>query len=200
MPSDCSNAGYHAFDSHGTGIASCQRRMVPTRALRRSLGFTLVELLVVMAIFAAMALVAIPWFFKITQRNALKSSAHQVQITLAAARMSAVKRNAPVSVVINSLTPPIQFAVIMPNPPAPTPTLVPQYLSLPQDAVRFVETPVGGVITFGGDGRMTAPVLGSLTPAVIKVEGPANSSPRNSISINTSSNGRIQFVTPVDWQ
>jgi hypothetical protein len=66
--------------------------------------------------------------------------------------------------------------------------------------VRFVETPVGGVITFGGDGRMTAPVLGSLTPAVITVEGPANSSPRNSISINTSSNGRIQFVTPVDWQ
>src|ERR1700730_13362413 len=96
-------------DPLGTGIALDDCRMVPTQFRRRSHGYTLVEMLVVMAIFAAMALVGVPWFLKPMQRTALKSSASQISVTLAAARMTAVKRNVPVSVVISSLTPPIQF-------------------------------------------------------------------------------------------
>ena len=177
--------------------------MVPTQSRRQSHGYTLVEMLVVMAIFAAMALVGVPWFLKTMQRSALKSAASQISVTLTAARMTAVKRNLPVSLVIMSLTPPIQFQIIQPPPPAGTPTPGPQLLTLPKGAVRFFQTPnsAGGAITFGGDGRMTAPSLGALTPvAVMIVEGPANSSPRNQISINTSVTGRVAIVTPVDWQ
>jgi prepilin-type N-terminal cleavage/methylation domain-containing protein len=177
--------------------------MVSSMYVRRSRGFTLVEILVVMAILAALSLVAIPWFMKLSQRYALKSGAREIATTLAAARMTAVKLNQPVSVVLLSITPPIQIAIIEPAPPAPTPTKVPQLLILPQNAVRMFQTPssAGGTITFGGDGRLSAPVLPALTPnAVMIVDGPVNSSPRNQIQILTSAAGRVQVVTPVDWQ
>lgn len=170
-------------------------------SLRRSRGYTLVEVLVVMAILAALSLVAVPWFLKLSQRYALKSAAREIATTLAAARMTAVKLNQPVSVVLISITPPIQIAVVEPNPPAPTPTKVPQTLNLPKNAVRMFATPgtTGGTITFGGDGRLAN--VPALTPqAMMIVDGPVNSTPRNQIQINTSQAGRVQVVTPVDWQ
>ncbi|MEP6992875.1 MAG: GspH/FimT family pseudopilin [Acidobacteriota bacterium] len=171
--------------------------MVPNASVDRSHGFTLVEILVVMAIFAAMALVGVPYMLKIAQRNALKSAAREISVTLAAARMTAVKQNQPVTVAIGSVTPPIQFLTIQSAPLAGTPTPVPQLLILPRNAARFLATPVGGTVIFGGDGRLSNPPL---TPSVITVEGPTNSIPRNSISISTAVNGRIQVITPVDWK
>lgn len=175
--------------------------MVPSTYVRRSRGFTLVEILVVMAILAALSLVAIPWFLKLSQRYALKSGAREIATTLAAARMTAVKLNQPVSVVLVSITPPLQIAIVEPPPPAPTPTKVPKMLVLPQNAVRMFATPstASGTITFGGDGRLAnVPVQ---TPnAFMIVDGPVNSSPRNQIRIEASQAGRIQVVTPVDWQ
>jgi prepilin-type N-terminal cleavage/methylation domain-containing protein len=175
--------------------------MFPSKSVRRSRGYTLVEILVVMAIIGILSLVAIPWFLKLSQRYALKSGAREIATTLQAARMTAVKLNQPVSVVLTSITPPIQIAIVEPPPPAPTPTKVPQLLILPQNAVRMFQTPAstGGTITFGGDGRLTN--FPALTPnAVMIVDGPVNSSPRNQIQILTSQAGRIQVVTPVDWQ
>jgi len=178
--------------------------MVPVSMVRPNRGFTIVEALIVLAILALMTLIAVPWFLKITQRNALKSSAREIQITLTAARMAAVKRNAPVSVAIVSLTPPIQFQTIEPQPPAPTPTMPAKMIILPQNAVRFNATPntSNGTITFGGDGRLiSTPPLPILTPSLVMiVEGPVNSSPRNQIRIETNSRGAVKVVTPVDWQ
>src|ERR1700730_3783402 len=74
--------------------------MLSVRTVRRRGGFSLVELLVVMALIAAMTLVAAPWFLKISQRNTLKSTARELSITLAAARMRAVKRNLSATVVV----------------------------------------------------------------------------------------------------
>jgi prepilin-type N-terminal cleavage/methylation domain-containing protein len=177
--------------------------MVQSTSLLRSRGYSLVELLVVLAILALMTVIGIPWFMKLMQRQALKSAAHDIQITLTAARMTAVKRNAPVSVVITSLTPPIQLQVVEPAPPAPTPTLPPKVLSLPANAVRFFQTPntTGGTIAFGGDGRLTTPPALLTTPALVMiVEGPANGPVRNQIQIQTNRAGSVKVVTPVDWQ
>src|SRR5262249_32074828 len=146
----------------------------------------------------------IPWFMKLMQRQALKSAAREIQITLTAARMTAVKLNAPVSVAIVSTTPPIQFQVVEPAPPAPTPTLPPKMVALNANAVRFVQTPnnTNGAVVFGGDGRlMVTPPLNALTPSLqMIVEGPANGPVRNQIQINTNSAGAVKVVTPVDWQ
>lgn len=167
----------------------------------RSRGFTLVELLVVMAILAALSLVAIPWFYKISQRNALKSAAREVQTTLLAARIKAVNRNRPVSVLITSLGPPVELQIVEPNPPAPTPTHVPVNLTLPAQAARLYATPfaAGGTVTFGGDGRLVNPPL-QPTPGVVYVlEGPVGATTPNRIQVKADSSGRIAVVTPVDW-
>jgi len=115
--------------------------------------------------------------------------------------MTAVKLNQPVSVVLVSITPPIQIQIVEPAPPAPTPTRVPQMLILSKNDVRMFQTPSvpSGTFSFGGDGRLQN--VPSLTPnAVMIVDGPVNASPRNQIRIEVSQAGRVMVVTPVDWQ
>ena len=72
--------------------------MSPLRPASRSRGYSLIELMIVVAIIAVMALASAPWFFKIMQRNTMKSAAQEMSITFAAARMRAVKRNLPAEV------------------------------------------------------------------------------------------------------
>lgn len=154
-----------------------------------------------MALIAITSLFAIPWLHKVSQRSALKSGAREVATTLAAARMTAVKLNQPVSVVLVNITPPIQMQVVEPAPPAPTPTRVPQMLILSKNDVRMFQTPSvpSGTLSFGGDGRLQN--VPSLTPyAEMIVDGPVNASPRNQIKIQVSQAGRVMVVTPVDWQ
>lgn len=171
-------------------------------SMRRSRGYTLVEIMVVLAILAALSLVAIPWFLRISQRNALKSAARELAITLAGARMTAVKLNAPVNVVIAAVTPPLEFQIVEPVPPAPTPTRQPQDLMLPPNAALLRETPAaaGGAIAFGGDGRLQS--FPPLTPAVYILEGPvnANVNVRNQIRVQAEASGKISVITPVDWK
>jgi prepilin-type N-terminal cleavage/methylation domain-containing protein len=170
--------------------------------MHRSRGFTLVETLVVMVLVAAMALIAIPWFVKIGQRNQLKSAAFEVQTTLLAARMKAVKRNQPVSVVINSLGPPVELMTVEPPPPAPTPTVVPMRLALPGSAAILYATPgaTGGTITFGGDGRLAMPPP-TPTPGAFEyvLRGPVGVRTPNEIKVQAWPNGRVVVVTPVNW-
>jgi prepilin-type N-terminal cleavage/methylation domain-containing protein len=162
-------------------------------------GFSLMELMVVLALVAAMSLVATPWFIKLYQRNQVKSAAREIQTTLLAARMKAVRRNQQVSVVISSSTPPIEFQTIEPAPPAPTPTPVPAVLQLPGRAVEFVTTPnaAGGMVTFGGDGRLvnfTAP-----TPAVFQLQGPVGKVMPTPLAIRVHSGGRVEVEMPKVW-
>lgn len=184
------------------GIAHVSAVMFRSRSARRNRGFSLVELLVVMGIMAALSLVAIPWFFKIAQRNALKSAAREVQTTLLAARMKAVRRNQPVSVAI---TPgrPVQLSTIEPQPPAPTPTNVPQVLNLPADSAYMYATPIapGGLITFAGDGRVPLVVTPLATPGAYEyvLRGPLGVPTPNQITVQVWPNGRVVVVTPTDW-
>jgi prepilin-type N-terminal cleavage/methylation domain-containing protein len=176
--------------------------MLHLKSLRPSRGFTLVEILIVMAILAALALVAIPWFVKISQRSALKSAAREVQTTLLAARMKAVKRNQPIRVVIVSTTPPLRFDTIEPNPPAPTPTHVPGRLVLPAKAASLYATPntAGGTLIFGGDGRVSNAPVPVATPAEMILQGPVGAGNMNQIKIRAHANGRIEVITPTNWQ
>jgi len=177
--------------------------MFRSRSLRRYRGFSLVELLVVMGIMAAVALVGIPWFYKIAQRNALKSAAREVQTTLLAARIKAVKRNLPVSVVISALGPPVELLTVEPQPPAPTPTLVPGRVELPAQAAVLFATPKApsGMITFGGDGRVPLVVTPPPTPGAYEyvLQGPVGASTPNQVTVQVWPNGRVVVVTPTNW-
>jgi prepilin-type N-terminal cleavage/methylation domain-containing protein len=161
---------------------------------RRDRGFSLVELMIVMAILAAMTLVAVPWFVKIGQRQQITSAAREIAIALTAARMKAVKRNAQVSFVAVASSPSLEFQTIEPAPPAPTPTPYPQTLRLPAKAARF-QGPTPGPIVFGGDGRISASANTSFI-----IEGPVGMATPNAIRINVQGNGVVSIVTPTSWQ
>jgi prepilin-type N-terminal cleavage/methylation domain-containing protein len=161
---------------------------------RREAGFSLAEMLIVVAMVGLMALVAVPWFIKISQRQQIKSAAQEISIALAAARMTAVKRNAQISFVVSSVTPPLEFQTIEPPPPAPTPTPLPRTLRLPAKAARFQGASPGPII-FGGDGRIAASTGQSFV-----VEGPIGMPTPNAITIFVNGNGRIEVRTPTTWQ
>jgi prepilin-type N-terminal cleavage/methylation domain-containing protein len=178
-------------------IAPSQRDMFRLQGMHRhrASGFTLVELAIVLALVAAMALIAVPWFVKISQRQQIQSAAREIAVALTAARMTAVKRNAQVSfVVASSGTAPIEFQTIEPPPPAPTPTKVPATLRLPAKAARF-QGPTPGPIVFGGDGRIAA-----TTNASFVIEGPVGMATPNAITINVNQSGRVEVRTPTNWQ
>ncbi len=72
--------------------------MRSNRTFARSGGWSLVELLVVIGIFGLMVAVATPYFLKIGRHYRLLGQVHEIQSTLLAARMQAIKRNQQVVV------------------------------------------------------------------------------------------------------
>ena len=169
--------------------------------MHRPKGFTLVELLIVLAIIAICALVGLPWLVKIGQRSQLKSAASEVQTTLLAARIKAVKRNQTVNVMITP-GPPVVLMTVEPPVPTPNPTLVPGQLTLPSKTAYLYATPniAGGIVAFGGDGRLAMPTPNP-TPGAYEyvLRGPVGKPTPNEIHVQAWPNGRVVVVTPTDW-
>ncbi len=65
-------------------------------------GFTLIEMMIVIAVFAMMAAIAIPAFMSLLPGMRLNGAARQIMGDLMAARMDAVKQNNEVRVFFNS--------------------------------------------------------------------------------------------------
>jgi prepilin-type N-terminal cleavage/methylation domain-containing protein len=172
--------------------------MHPNRVSVGRRGFSLIELTIVMALIAMMALIATPWFIKLYQRNQVRSAAHEIQTTLLAARMKAARRNQQVSVVISSAVPPLELQTIEPPPLSPGPSPIPSVLKLPGGAVEFVATPssAGGIVTFGGDGRL---VNFPTTPAAYQIQGPVGKVMPTPVAIRVNSAGRVEVVMPTVW-
>ncbi len=162
----------------------------------------MVELLVVVAIAGLVAAATIPWLMKLARRNQFRSAAMEIQSTLLAARMRAVKRNRPSSVLITAALSSQSAHVldtIEADPPAPTPTPNPvTKFQISASDLRFVTLPAGNKVTFDGNGIRIGPP--APTPAAIVVEGPVGPGPTNQITIRTSLTGRVEVITPAVWQ
>jgi prepilin-type N-terminal cleavage/methylation domain-containing protein len=176
--------------------------MLRPKTTRLDRGFTLLESLVVLFILALMLAIGMPWWQKISRRNQMRSAASEIQTTLLAVRMKAVRRNSPSSVLITTALPTEsqhRLETIDPDPPAPTPTPLPsQTLDLSTNTLAFLGLPAGNKITFDGNGRRIAPP--SALPADIVIQGPPNGSAVNQVTIRTTVSGKIEVVTPTVWQ
>jgi len=172
------------------------------REFAREGGFSLLELVVVLGIFAFVVAVSAPWFSRLSRRRAVGGAASEIQTTLLAARMRAVSRNAPASVFFVTATatsPGHLLQTIEPDYPSPTPTPRPtRSLVIPTGDVAFLTLPASKKITFDGNGRRIEPPTGS--SADIVIEGPNGPGPHNQVTIRTTLPGRIEVVTPTVWQ
>ena len=165
----------------------------PTCVRRSCRGFSMIELVVVLAIIAMLTLVAAPWFLKVSQHNTVKSAAREVSIALAAARIRAVKRNLASQVLITPASGTQSFNKLETfEMTVPTPTKVGE-VDLTA-SVKFLGIPQ---VFFGPDGRATN--VASPFSAVV-VRGVVGNSVTNDVSIQVSTNGHIQYVPPSDWR
>lgn len=78
--------------------APCFPKSLPCDGRRRSRGFTLIELMVVVAVAAVLAVVAVPAITNLIASQRLRSAASSLQLALVAARSEAIKRNMSVAV------------------------------------------------------------------------------------------------------
>jgi type II secretory pathway pseudopilin PulG len=72
--------------------------MRSNRSFARSGGWSLAELIIVVGIFGLMTAVATPYLLKLGRHSKLLGQVHEIQTTLLAARMQAIKRNQQVVV------------------------------------------------------------------------------------------------------
>ena len=73
--------------------------------MRKQSGFTLVELMIVIAIIAIFAAIALPSFSSLIERGRLKSATEVIKADIQFARSEAMKRSADVTTVFTSGTP-----------------------------------------------------------------------------------------------
>jgi Tfp pilus assembly protein FimT len=152
-----------------------------------------------MAILAILSLAIAPWFAKIAQRNQVKSAAQEVSITLAAARMRAVKRNLPARVLITPPTGPNPwnlietFEQVVPTPIKVSEVRMTKLVSFPTSGVFYNNANPNQVI-FSPDGRLTGSPGGA--DLHITILGVTNSGIKNELPVRVTRSGSIRVLKP----
>lgn len=65
-------------------------------------GFTLLEIIIVIAVFAIGAAIAMPAIMQMGKRDEVKSTARQIKDEMARAKVNAIENNSPVAVTVNA--------------------------------------------------------------------------------------------------
>ena len=137
-------------------------------------------MLVTLAIFAVLLMIAIPSMRPFLQSQSVKNASMDINSTVALARSEAIKRNATVDVTANSATDWSQGWVVSQNTPAAVIRKQPALGNL-------VITSSSGSFSFDGNGRMTS--TGSTF--TVKPLNKAGSQPL-CLTVTVGSTGRVE--------
>lgn len=125
--------------------------MVLIEKIKQNLGFTLVELMVALAVLAILITIALPSFTNMIQNNRSAALANSIVTALNVARSEAVKRNALVNV--NSGGDWTNGWVVQLN----TGAVTLQTWNAPDVGAVITQVDGNATIQFNGSGRMTLP-------------------------------------------
>ena len=147
----------------------------------RSRGFTLIEMLVTLAIFAVLLMIAIPSMRPFLQSQSVKNASMDISSTVALARSEAIKRNATVDVTANSATDWSRGWVVSQTTPAATIRKQPALNNI-------VITPSDPSFSFDGNGRKTTATDATFTIAPLNKTG----SQPLCLTVTVGATGRVE--------
>lgn len=110
-------------------------------------GYSLIEVMVVIAIIAILVLVAIPNYIIWNQKYQLKSEVGNLAGTLGVARMMAINKNTTITATVNQAVPPIPVIVNFTMPgPAGVAVQVPELPTIRMNSVVTLTNEAGGAV------------------------------------------------------
>jgi prepilin-type N-terminal cleavage/methylation domain-containing protein len=150
--------------------------------MRRQTGFSLVEMITVIAILSILCTVALPGLFQWLPKHRVGGAARDVKSTLEFARANAIKANKEVRVEFDFGTERLTVVQVV-DPVVPVESTL-RTCQLTGE-VDLQDVDLGTPVTFNGRGFSSA-------SGQVRVENRANAALRRSISLTIGGNSRIQ--------
>jgi len=170
-------------------------------------GFTLIEAMIALAVFAVLTAMAVPTFKSWVANSQIRTAAEGLQNGLQLARNQALTRNAPVQFQLNSPAPNDWTISTVAAPTTPLQSRV-NLGTTPQASISSNLTGTTPTVTFNGLGKISAPPAAPGVPAapiattIFSITNPqggacqSSSGPMRCLNVTVQSGGQIRICDP----
>lgn len=164
---------------------------------RRVWGFTLIELMVTIAVVLTFAILAVPSFQSLRQRSALRGAGDQVLSFWNQARLEAAKRNLNVKVGVAQSNSGASFCLGAATTASTTATTVCDcFTANACNVAQYPGTDVAGSPAAWGNVKLTGVTLGSSNWPTVATIKPVLIEPRHTALVDSSTKGIVTLKGP----